>query len=88
MLPRAPCFSKTVRVNLGLPRYEDCIDAAGILQSVQIRIERARITVEIFAFTAPTLEASDAMHQEIVEIEEDLSLLVFFGSGGPSGADV
>lgn len=25
---------------------------------------------------------------EFVEIEEDLSLLVFFGSGGPSGAEI
>lgn len=25
---------------------------------------------------------------EFVDIEEDLSLLVFFGSGGPSGADI
>ena len=25
---------------------------------------------------------------EFVEIEEDLSMLVFFGSGGPSGAQV
>ena len=30
---------------------------------------------------------ADAEH-EFVEIEEDLSLLVFFGSGGPSGAEV
>lgn len=28
--------------------------------------------VEIFAFTAPTLEASDAIHQEIVQIEEEI----------------
>ena len=28
--------------------------------------------VEIFAFTAPTLEASDAIHQEIVAIEEEI----------------
>jgi hypothetical protein len=28
------------------------------------------------------------MEHEFVEIAEDLSLLVFFGSGGPSGADV
>lgn len=30
---------------------------------------------------------ADSEH-EFVEIEEDLSLLVFFGSGGPSGAEV
>lgn len=30
---------------------------------------------------------ADAQHH-FVEIEEDLSLLVFFGSGGPSGADL
>lgn len=30
---------------------------------------------------------ADAEH-EFVEIQEDLSLLVFFGSGGPSGADL
>jgi mannose-6-phosphate isomerase-like protein (cupin superfamily) len=30
---------------------------------------------------------ADTEH-EFVEIEEDLSLLVFFGSGGPSGAEV
>lgn len=30
---------------------------------------------------------ADSEH-EFVDIEEDLSLLVFFGSGGPSGADV
>ena len=30
---------------------------------------------------------ADAKH-EFVEIEEDLSLLVLFGSGGPSGAEV
>jgi mannose-6-phosphate isomerase-like protein (cupin superfamily) len=30
---------------------------------------------------------ADSTHQ-FVEIEEDLSLLVFFGSGGPSGAEV
>lgn len=30
---------------------------------------------------------ADSNHR-IVEIEEDLSLLVFFGSGGPSGAEV
>jgi mannose-6-phosphate isomerase-like protein (cupin superfamily) len=30
---------------------------------------------------------SDTEH-EFVEIEEDLSLLVFFGSGGPSGAEI
>jgi mannose-6-phosphate isomerase-like protein (cupin superfamily) len=28
------------------------------------------------------------MDHEFVEIHEELSLLVFFGSGGPSGADV
>ena len=30
---------------------------------------------------------ADAPH-EFIRIEEDLSLLVFFGSGGPSGAEV
>lgn len=30
---------------------------------------------------------ADAEHQ-FVDIEEDLSLLVFFGSGGPSGAEI
>jgi mannose-6-phosphate isomerase-like protein (cupin superfamily) len=30
---------------------------------------------------------ADSEHQ-FVEIEEDLSLLVFFGSGGPSGAEI
>jgi mannose-6-phosphate isomerase-like protein (cupin superfamily) len=30
---------------------------------------------------------ADAEH-EFVDIEDDLSLLVFFGSGGPSGAEV
>ena len=30
---------------------------------------------------------ADAAH-EFIKIEEDLSLLVFFGSGGPSGAEV
>lgn len=30
---------------------------------------------------------ADSEH-EFVDIEEDLSLLVFFGSGGPSGAEV
>ena len=30
---------------------------------------------------------ADSEH-EFVEIEEDLSLLVFFGSGGPSGGDL
>lgn len=30
---------------------------------------------------------ADTAH-EFVDIEEDLSLLVFFGSGGPSGADI
>lgn len=30
---------------------------------------------------------ADTPH-EFVEIEEDLSLLVFFGSGGPSGAEI
>jgi mannose-6-phosphate isomerase-like protein (cupin superfamily) len=30
---------------------------------------------------------ADSEH-EFVEVEEDLSLLVFFGSGGPSGAEV
>lgn len=30
---------------------------------------------------------ADSAH-EFVDIEEDLSLLVFFGSGGPSGAEI
>ena len=30
---------------------------------------------------------AESKHQ-FVEIEEDLSLLVFFGSGGPSGAEI